>query len=204
VRVRSEFTASIGENYTETETYTATENGRKVTRTRQVTRTEWRPLRGQHAEYVQEVLVTASSGLTNDELQHLEPFDLRQLRRYEDALVAGWIAEEPSLSQDQCLELARQEVRGHMKQRLSAFMPGDSHRELSFSSQFENEALSLCLLPVWVLALRHEPKAPPLRFLVNGQTGAVHGKVPVSWVKVLLAVLLALLVLGALFLLSSK
>jgi hypothetical protein len=204
VLVRSEYAASIGENYTETETYTTMENGRQVTRSRPVTRTEWRPLQGRHAEYVQEVLVTASSGLTNDELQHLEPFDLRQLRRYDDAIISGWIAEEPSLSQEQCLALARREVHGHMKKRLAAFMPGDSHRELKFSTQLDNEALSLCLVPVWVLALRHDPKAPPLRFLVNGQTGAVHGKVPVSWVKVLVAVLLALLVLGVLVLLMKS
>jgi hypothetical protein len=39
---------------------------------------------------------------------------------------------------------------------------------------------------------------------VNGQTGKVYGKVPVSWVKVLIAVVLALLVLGGLYLLVSS
>ncbi|MBN1207120.1 MAG: hypothetical protein JXB05_19700 [Myxococcaceae bacterium] len=200
----SEFSATIGENYTETETYTTTENGRTVTKTRQVTRTEWRPLEGRHAEYIPDVIVTASSGLPNEELEQVEPFDLRGLRRYDDALVAGWISEEPSLPQEQCLEQARAEVQGLLKQRLAAFMPGDSHRNLSYSTRFHQEALVVCLLPVWVLALRHDPKAPPLRFLVNGQTGKVYGRVPVSWVKVSLAVLLALLVVGALFLLLKS
>ncbi|MDY7228372.1 hypothetical protein [Hyalangium rubrum] len=200
----SDFSASIGENYTETETYTTTENGRTVTKTRQVTKTEWRPLRGRHTEYVPDVIVTASSGLPNDELEHIEPFDLRGLRRYHDALVAGWITEEPSLAQEQCMEQARDEVTAYVKKRLAAFMPGDSHRELSFSTRFHNEALVVCLLPVWVMALRHDLQKPPLRFLVNGQTGKVYGRVPVSWVKVALAVLLALLVAGGLYLLFSS
>lgn len=204
VLATSEFSASIGENYTETETYTTTENGRTVTKTRQVTRTEWRPLHGRHAEYVQEVIVTASSGLSNDELQHLEPFDLRQLRRYDDALIAGWIAEEPSLTQEACRAQAHQEVVDLLRKRLASFMPGDSHRELTYSTRFENEALAVCLLPVWVLALRHTPQSQPLRFLVNGQTGQVHGKIPFSWVKVLLAVVLVLLVVGAVFLFSQN
>lgn len=200
----SDFSAMIGENYTETETYTETENGKTVTKTRQVTRTEWRPLQGRHAEYVPDVLVTASSGLPNDELEHIEPFDLRALRRYDDAIIAGWISEEPSLPQAQCLEQARAEVVAHLRKRLAAFMPGDSHRDLQYSTSFHQEALVVCLLPVWVMALRHDPQSPPLRFLVNGQTGKVYGKVPVSWVKVLIAVVLALLVLGGLYLLVSK
>lgn len=195
----SDFSASIGENYTVTETYTATENGKTVTKTRQVTKTEWTSLQGRHAEYIPDVLVTASSGLPNDELEHIEPFDLRALRRYDDALVAGWISEDPSLPQDQCLQQARAEVTTLLRKRLAAFMPGDSHRELQYSTQFHQESLVVCLLPVWVLALRHDAQSPPLRFLVNGQTGKVHGRVPVSWVKVAIAVLLVLLVLGGLY-----
>jgi hypothetical protein len=150
------------------------------------------------------VLVSASSGLPNEELEHIEPFDLRALRRYHDALVAGWITEDPSMTQEQCLEQAREEVSSHLDQRLAAFMPGDSLRELTFRTQLHNEALVVCLVPVWVLALRHDPKEPPLRFLVNGQTGKVYGRVPVSWVKVLLAVLVGLLVIGGLYLLLKS
>lgn len=197
----SDYSASIGENYTETETYTTTENGKTVTKTRQVTKTEWTTLHGRHTEYVPDVLVTASSGLPNDELEQIEPFDLRALRRYDDALVAGWISEDPSLPQEQCLQQARAEVTTLLRKRLSTFMPGDSHRNLEYSTRFHQESLVVCLLPVWVMALRHDPQSPPLRFLVNGQTGKVFGHVPVSWVKVAIAVLLVLLVLGGLYLL---
>lgn len=200
----SDFSASIGEDYTETETYTTTEDGKTVTKTRQVTKTEWRSLSGRHSEYIPDVLVTASSGLPNDELEHIEPFDLRALRRYDDALVAGWISEEPSLPQQQCQEQARAEVTALLRKRLAAFMPGDSHRNLQYSTRFHQESLVVCLLPVWVMAMRHDPKSPPLRFLVNGQTGKVYGRVPVSWVKVLLAVLLGLLVLGGGYLLATN
>ncbi len=197
---RSEYRAVIGEDYTETETYTVTENGKSVTRTRQVTKTEWRQLHGQHTEYVPDVLVTASTGLPNVELERLEPFDLRMLARYDAALVSGWIAEEPSLSAAQCLELARGEAREWVRQRLASFMPGDSHRDLQASTELSEETLEPCLLPVWVLAARYDPQKPPLRVLVNGQTGEVYGKVPVSWVKVLATVVLGLAVLAGLFL----
>jgi hypothetical protein len=44
--------------------------------------------------------------------------------------------------------------------------------------------MDLVLLPLWIFALRHDPEKPPIRFLVNGQTGAVYGSVPMSWAKI--------------------
>ncbi|WP_408888612.1 hypothetical protein ACJ2CR_28380 [Myxococcus faecalis] len=193
----SRFQASIGENYQEQERYTTTENGKTVTRTRTVTRTEWRPLSGQVSGYVADVLVTASNGLHNDELEALEPFDLRGLARYTPALVSGWMAEEPTLTFQACLEKAREEVSGRLLDKLAALMPGDSHRELSHDSHLDWESLDVCLLPVWVLAVRYAQDAEPLRVLVNGQTGEVHGKAPLSVWKVAAAVVVGLLgVLG--------
>jgi hypothetical protein len=194
---QSEYSASIGENYTETETYTTTENGRTVTKTRTVVKTEWRSLQGEHAEYVPDVLVTASRGLSNAELEHIEPFDLRMLARYEPALVAGWVAEEPSLSREECLKMAREEAVERMKQRLNQFMPGDSHRMEHLDTRLASESLEVCLVPVWVLAARYDPEKPPLRVVVNGQSGEVHGEVPISWVKVALTVV-GVLLLGLL------
>ena len=200
---QSEYSASIGEDYTETETYTTTENGKTVTKTRTVVKTEWRSLQGEHAEYVPDVLVTASRGLSNAELEQIEPFDLRMMARYEPALVAGWVAEEPSLSRDECLRQAREEALARVARRLGAFMPGDSHRMQDVDTQLSEESLEVCLVPVWVLAARYDPEKPPLRVVVNGQSGEVHGEVPISWVKVALTVvgvallgLLAYLLLG--------
>ncbi|RYE95025.1 MAG: hypothetical protein EOO75_00370, partial [Myxococcales bacterium] len=106
----STYQVSIGEDYTETEHYTETNaKGETEQKTRTVTRTEWCPLAGQHASYVMDVLVTASRGLRNDELEAIEPFDLRQMRRHDDALVAGWMAETPTVSLEQCLQTARAE-----------------------------------------------------------------------------------------------
>lgn len=197
VLAHTRFSASIGEDYQETETYTTTENGKTVTRTRTVTRTEWRPLRGDVSGYVADVLVTASTGLRNDELEALEPFDLRGLARYTPALVSGWVAEEPSLTLEQCMAQARKEAVERVGRTLARFMPGDSHRDLRHDSRLEWEALDVCLLPVWVLAVRYAEDAPPLRVLVNGQTGEVVGKAPLSAWKVAAAVLVVL-VLGAL------
>ncbi|MCP3165766.1 hypothetical protein [Myxococcus qinghaiensis] len=194
---KSSFRATIGEDYQEQESYTTTENGKTVRRTRTVTRTEWRPLQGELEGYVADVLVTASNGLRNEELEALEPFDFRALARYTPALVSGWVAEEPSLTREACLKGARSEVGERVLKRLAGLMPGDSHRDLSHDTRLDWESLDVCLLPVWVLPVRYAEGEAPLRVLVNGQTGEVHGEAPISTWKVLIAVLVGLLlVLG--------
>jgi DNA-directed RNA polymerase subunit RPC12/RpoP len=185
---RSTYAAEIGENYTEIETYTTMVNGKLVTRTRTVTKTEWRSLSGSYVSYLSDVVVTASRGLPNAELERIEPFDFRDLRRYAPGLIAGWIAEEASLVEDDCKRLAREEAIAEAGRRVARAMPGDSHRGLSVGTALTQEAGDLAYLPIWVMALRYAPDKPPLRVLINGQTGKAGGKAPLSPIRIALLV----------------
>ena len=192
----SSYRARIGENYTTTETYTTTVNGKTVTRTRTVVKTEWRDLAGTHARYVSDVVVTASKGIPNDELERIEPFDLRGLRRMDPSVLPGWIAEEASLEAQECMELARKEAMGEVGRSLGKFMPGDTHAGLTFETHFDREGADLVLVPIWVLALRWHPQKPAIRILINGENAKVGGDAPLSPLKIALTVVAVLAVLG--------
>lgn len=189
---RSEYQVDIGENYTETRTTGSGKNRRTVTEVK----TEWRKLAGRFTGYLADIVVTASKGLQNFELEGVEPFDLRQLARYSPAIVSGWMVEEASLPSSAGLALAREEANAQIERRLRQFMPGDSHRNLQHRTRLEDESLDLALIPLWVFAARYDANRPPMRVVLNGQTGKVHGKVPLSWVKILSAVLAALVAAG--------
>jgi len=184
----SHYSAEIGENYTET--YTTTDSkGNTVTRTR--TKTEWRSLQGVHGFYVTDRIVTASRGIENDALEEIEPFDLRAMRRYDPSMIAGWSAEDPSRTQEECLYLAHQEALDSVGQALQSFMPGDSYRGLQYQSNFQNEHIELIMIPVWVFTAKYDPEREAVQIIVNGQTGRLHGKVPYSPLKITLAILVA-------------
>ena len=68
--------------------------------------------------------------------------------------------------------------------------------DLCAGAAMSEEHLALTLLPVWVLPVRYAPDKPVVRLLVNGQTGRVFGDPPRSWLKIALAVGLALGVVG--------
>ena len=189
------YRASIGEDYTVTETYTTTDSkGNTVTRTRTRTETEWRSLSGPYRCYLLDLLVTASKGLGNDELETIEPYDLGALRRYDPAMVAGFAAEEATLDAQVGFERARDEAMAELEGRVQAFLPGDHARLEGLDARFEDETTDLVLLPVWVFAARYDHGGEPrtLRILVNGQTGEVQGAVPRSALKVAVAVLAVL------------
>jgi hypothetical protein len=199
-----EYSAQIGENYTVVETYTTTDSkGRTVTRTRTRTKTEWRSLSGQWAAYVDDVVVTASKGLHNRELEAVEPFDLRALLRYTPKLLSGWIAEDPSLHATHCRESAKAEAIEKIGKRLAAFMPGDSHRDLHYTTQLQHEDLELVLLPVWVLAIPYEPEKPPIRVVINGQTARLTGRPPRSALKITVLVVSIIAALALAYVLMS-
>jgi hypothetical protein len=202
--VESRYQARIGENYTETETYTTTDSqGKTVTRTRTVTRTEWRDLAGEHAAYATDLVVTASRGLPNAELEHIEPFDLRSLRRYDPALVSGWLVEEPSLGLEECTVAARLEAQRQEGERLSAFMPGDKFDDLNFSMTVRDESIDPVLVPVWVLAVRPDREQPAVRVVANGQTAEVWGPEKVSALKIILFILAVLAFIAVIALIAT-
>jgi hypothetical protein len=184
----SSYTAQIGEHYTETETHTTTDkDGNPKTETRRVTRTEYRALAGSHVAYVTDVVVSASAGLTSGELARLEPFDLRQMRRFQPALVAGWLAEEFAKPADACQRESREEAVDQVGGMLRRFLPGDSYSDLSWRTAVSWESLDPILVPAWVLAVRYRPNKPPLRVVINGQTGKIAGKVPLAAWKIAIA-----------------
>ena len=187
----SSYPATIGEDYYVTEVSRDSKGRTSVRRKR---KTEYYDLRGPHRTYVGDVVVTASRGIPNHEIEAVEPFDLGALRRFSPSMVSGWVSEEPSLTRDESLQLARQESTTTIRDVVRRFMPGDSCRGLASRTALSEEAVDLVLLPVWVFAIRYRDDRPPIRLLVNGQTGKAWGKIPVSWKKV---AIIAGVVLGA-------
>ena len=169
----SSFHAEIGEEYT---------SGKE----KQI---EYRHLKGEHAAYLGDVLVTASRGIPNREVERIEPFYMDTLLRYSPKIISGWISEEPSMTREECLVLAREESAAKVREMLLEFLPGDRYKNLGFEMDLRDESLDLTLVPIWVFAVHYDETKPSVRVLVNGQTGEVYGKVPLSVGKVLLLIL---------------
>ena len=183
----ADYTASIAEHYYEQETRKKADG---TSETRTVTRTEYRPLSGRHVSYVTDVVVSASRGLSHAELAGIEPYDFRHMRRYTPAVLSGWLAEELSRPAEECRVAARREALDEVGARLRQFMPGDGFSDLDWRAEITWESLDPVLVPVWMFAVRYRGDRPPLRVAINGQTGKIAAKVPLSWPRIVAALVL--------------
>lgn len=188
---RSRWSATIGEYWCRTETYTTIENGKTVTKTRTVQDTEWWNLDGRHHRYYSGYLISGSRGLGQHDAVQLQPFHLAAAKRYEPYFLAGWLSEEYSIEREAALEVSKQEFLQREHDQIKAFLPGDTYRDLRAQTSFEDVNSDLVLLPVYLLTYRYRNQL--YRFLMNGQTGKVAGNQPVSWQKIGLTVVGALI-----------
>ncbi len=190
----SRWTAMAGYHYWVSESYTVTVNGRSERRTRQVRRTRWEPASGQRRDRHDDHLVYASRGLPLHLVRNVEPFDTTKLQPFTAAFLAGWGAEEAAFGAEAGWVAGQRQLHEEQQWRCGSDVPGDTHRDLQVHTAFSQVSFKPTLLPIYVAAYAYRDEI--YRFLVNGQTGKVSGDAPWSWVKITLAVIFALLLLG--------
>ena len=206
MKAMSEWSAQIGEYWYRTESYTVKNaEGKSEVRTRTVQETEWWPLSGIYRKYYSGYLVSASKGLPQREALAIQPYRLNTMMRYRPMYLAGWMAEEFSVSRETAMAATQQEFRTRDYNAINAFLPGDVQSGLTVHTNLEVGGSDLILLPIHVLSYRYRDKV--YRFLVNGQTGKVYGEKPWSSSKiaaVVIAIVLLLLVAIALIVVLSQ
>ncbi len=161
---------------------------------------EWFGLRGSAAIELEDHVVSASTGLSNDETRAIGTFDLGRAYPFDPRLIAGFLAELPSRSRAEVDRDADQSIRTVAEKTVRRrLLPGDEKKLDSFKATVAVHHVQLVLLPVWVASFRVSGKV--VRLLINGQTGRCVGKVPVSGTKVALAIILGAAALIAAYIL---
>ena len=84
-------------------------------------------------------------------------------------------------------------MEGELRRMCASQVPGDTHRNLRIAPQYSGQTFKHILLPVWLLTYTYGSKN--YQVTVNGVTGKVGGEYPLSWVKIMIAVLIAIIIL---------
>jgi hypothetical protein len=186
-QVHADWTAESGYYYYETETYTDA-NGKQ--QSRQVRKVRWQPSSGAVDHFFDDELVAASRGVQPDLLRKVEPFPTEELKPYQPGYLSGWIVERYQIDLMGAAKQAREAMDGQMVSLCAREVPGDTHRNLNVDSNYSGQTFKHILVPVWLLTYSYGARA--FQVVINGFTGAMAGRYPKSWVKILLAVLAGL------------
>ena len=197
---RSTYRGQRGDQYTEMQWVTVTDqkgNARQVQQP--VVRIIWTPAYGQVARDFDDVLVPASESLPGAMVEQLEPWDLQDLRFYRPEYLAGFRAEAYGVDLSAGFDRAKVKMATVIRQDVAQAIGGDVQRIDQVATSHDDMTFKHVLLPVWLAAYRYHGK--PYRFMVNARTGRVQGERPWSWVKITIAVVLAIVLLVVVYVL---
>ena len=154
----------------------------------------WRNVRGNVARFFDDVLVLASRSLPKRYTDGLAPWALGALTEYEPEYLAGFRAEGYTVELEDGMAEARQIMDAQIANDIRRDIGGDRQRISSVNTRVSDVTFKHVLLPVWLAAYKYRGKS--FRFVINGQTGKVQGERPYSAIKIAIAVLLAILIVG--------
>ena len=190
-QVHAQWSAEAGYYYYETERYTDAQ-GRE--QTRQVQKIRWQDASGDLDHFFDDELVPASKGVTAELLRQIEPFPTTsELKPYDAGYLSGWVVEQYQIDLIAAAQHSREVMDGKLEALCAAEVPGDTQRGLQVDADYHEQTFKHVLVPVWVLGYTYG--AQVYQVVVNGYTGAIAGKHPLSWVKIMLAVLAVLIVI---------
>lgn len=131
----------------------------------------------------EKIPVDASERMDDQVMESLEPYDYDGLQDFDMAYLSGYVAEKYNFSSDK--------LQGRAKNRAREAALGvtrgtiDCYDTVSVTEQRVNireKKVEYVMLPVWVLNYRYQGNN--YSFILNGQTGRLNGKLPISGGKV--------------------
>jgi len=177
------------------EHYYVTVGTRKNQRTER--RTRWYPASGNFQRFFDEVLVLANTGLRRDFMLELEPWPLLKVVAFDQQLLAGLMARTYDIELDECFVDGKQRIDAAIHAEVCQRIGGDTQVVSSVNSRYDAMTYKHLLLPVWLLAYKHNHKT--FQVFINAATGEVQGERPYSVWKILLTIGLAMIVAGGIF-----
>lgn len=188
--VYARWTAEAGYYYYVSESY-RDNNGR--TQTRQVRKVRWEAAAGEIRHFFDDELVSATRGVRADLLAKIEPYPTTDLLPYDAGYVSGWVVEQYQIDLVSAAERSRQQMDTKLRDLCAHQVPGDTHRNLTVDADYSGQTFKHILAPVWVIGYNYGSKT--YQVLANGYTGALAGEHPLSWVKIMFAIIGVLILL---------
>lgn len=190
----SQWTAQSGVYYNVPVTRQVRIGGKLQMRQTTERRVRWSPARGERDDVYDDTHVHASKGRCAELVRELGAFDTEGLVPYRPEYLAGWRAEEYQVDLEDGWAIGREWIHEAQRSRCAADVPGDTHRDLRVRTELSDVRWKHVLLPIW--SLSYDFRGKTYAVLIHGQTGRVVGRAPYSIVKISLALLAVLVVLG--------
>ena len=156
----------------------------------------WRSISGTYNEFFNDVLINGDDSYSQKILDKISPYDFSTIKVYNDEYLTGFMAKRSSRKIESCWNDAKARIDGAIRRSILSRYVYDVVDYLNVSTTHNEVTYKYVLLPVYLLNYRYGKKLYSVH--INGNTGKVAGNLPVSPLKVLLAIVLGVVLVGLL------
>ncbi len=158
------------------------------------TRTNWSSVSGQVNNSFDDITVFANEGFERKRIAKLEPWPTASSKPYSAEYAAGHLCRTYDNDVEECLPEATTQMENAIRDTVRSDIGGDHQDIQSLDINWLKMTYKHLLLPIWLLTVIYENK--PFQVYINGVTGEVHGARPYSKVKIITAIVVAVLVIA--------
>jgi DNA-directed RNA polymerase subunit RPC12/RpoP len=129
------------------------------------------------------VPLDASEKMSDQLMDRLEPFPYHQIKDFKTPYLAGYKADKYSYTGEEMLPRVKEKIRPYVEAYIQSAMAG--YTTVSYTQKDVDTRMAQAdyvLIPVWVVHYDYDKLEHT--FAMNGQTGKVVGKPPISYGKV--------------------
>ncbi len=181
----STWSGYAGTYYWDTEYYTDSEGKRQ---SRSVRKTRWTYRSGDYSNFFNDILVGGSDMISQEECAAVFPFNLDEVVNFSPDFLAGWKADVYDIALADGYTLAEDIMKNEIRGACASLCSDDTYRDLEVETNYSAQTYKHLLLPLWLCSYLYKGKT--WHFIINGQTGKIYGKKPVSGAKVVVAIVL--------------
>lgn len=125
----------------------------------------------------------SSKKMDDTMMDKIEPYDYRNLKNFNMPYLAGYIAEKYDFDEEQMLPRIKDRVGSYVDQYIRSTISGYSTVNINRKDIFiRKKRADYTLMPVWMVC--YDYKQAEHIFMMNGQTGKIVGKPPLSKAKI--------------------
>lgn len=135
--------------------------------------------------------VESSSKLSQEELNLVRPYYITEAVNYQSQFIAGYSLECYDQSVKNCYGQAQEVIKNDIRNQIVRKINADGIVRLNINTAFMNPTYSYCVLPIYRINYQHKDKK--YSNVINGQTGALGGKIPKSGFKLSMVIILPIL-----------
>ncbi|WP_058301118.1 TFIIB-type zinc ribbon-containing protein [Gorillibacterium timonense] len=161
-----------------------------ATKVRTYTRGDYQITETEHYEVYRKIRldyervpIDAAEKMSDKLMDRLEPYPYEQLKDFRSPYLAGFHADKYSYTDEELVPRVKEKIEPYIDSYIQSTVGG--YTSVQFTSKQVNTAVQhahYALLPVWVVQYDYDKLEHT--FAMNGQTGKVVGKPPISAMKV--------------------